>query len=139
MQLIFKKSSLLWEVKRLWASLVAQLVKNLPAVLEMLVQFLYQENPLEKGQSTHSSILGLSWWLDAKESTYSVGNLGSIPGLGRSLGGGHGNPLQWVLAWRVPMDRGAWQATVHRVTKSWTRLSGSTEDYESKRLYKENL
>ena len=28
-----------------------------------------------------------------------------------------------ILAWRIPMDRGAWQASVHRITKSWTRLS----------------
>ena len=45
------------------ASLVAQLVKNLPAVLEILVQFLGQEDPLEKEQVTHSSILGLPLWL----------------------------------------------------------------------------
>ena len=44
-----------------------------------------------------------------------------IPGLGRSPGGGHGNPLQYS-GLENPMDRGAWQATVHGVTKSWTRL-----------------
>ena len=47
----------------LWGSLIAQLVKNLPAVLEILVQFLGQEDPLEKEQVTHSSILGLPLWL----------------------------------------------------------------------------
>ena len=78
---------------KLKASLVAQLVKNPPAMQETLVQFLGQEDPLEKGQVTHSSILGLPWWLDGKESS-NVGDLGSIPGLGRSPGGGHGNPLQ---------------------------------------------
>ena len=40
-----------------WASLIAQLVKNLPAVQEALVQFLGWEDPLEKGKATHSSIL----------------------------------------------------------------------------------
>ena len=45
------------------ASLIAQLVKNLPAMWETLVQFLGQEDPLEKGLATHSSILGLPWWL----------------------------------------------------------------------------
>ena len=45
------------------ASLVAQLVKNLPAVQETLVRFLGREVPLEKGQATLSSILGLPWWL----------------------------------------------------------------------------
>ena len=57
-----------------------------------------------------------------KESACSVGDLGLIPGLGRSPGGGHGSPLQYP-AWRTPMDRGAWLAAVHRVTKSWTQLS----------------
>ena len=42
-----------------WAFFVAQLVKNLPAMQETLVQPLGQEDPLEKGQATHSSILGL--------------------------------------------------------------------------------
>ena len=51
-----------------------------------------------------------------------VGDMGSIPGLGRSLGGGNGNPLQYSCL-ENPMDRGGWQATVHRVPKSWTQLS----------------
>ena len=46
---------------------------------------------------------------------------GLIPGLGRSPGGGHGNPLQYFCL-ENPMDREAWQATVHRVTKKWTRI-----------------
>ena len=46
-----------------WASLAAQLVKNLPAMRETWVPFLGQEDPLEKGKATHSSILGLPWWL----------------------------------------------------------------------------
>ena len=46
---------------------------------------------------------------------------GSIPGLERSPGGGHGNPLQYSCL-ENPMDRGTWQATAHRVTKNWTRL-----------------
>ena len=43
---------------------------------------------------------------------------GSVPGSGRSPGGGHGNPLQYPSL-ENPMDTGAWQATVHRVAKSW--------------------
>ena len=46
---------------------------------------------------------------------------GSIPGLARSPGEGHGNPLQYSCL-ENPMDRGASQATVYRITKSWTRL-----------------
>ena len=50
----------------------------------------------------------------------------SIPGLGRSLGGGNGNPLQYSRL-ENPMDRGAWQATVHEFTECWTQLSTQTE------------
>ena len=46
---------------------------------------------------------------DSKESSCNVGDLGLIPGLGRSPGGGHGNPLQYSCL-ENPMDRGAWQA-----------------------------
>ena len=64
-----------------WASLVAQLLKNLPARQKTWVQSLGLEVPLKEGMAIHSRI----------------------------------------LAWRIPMDRGAWQATVHGVTKSWTQ------------------
>ena len=47
----------------LWVSLVAQLVKNLPAMQETVAQFLGQEDTLEKGQAIHSSILGFPRWL----------------------------------------------------------------------------
>ena len=48
--------------------------------------------------------------------------MGLIPGLGRSLGGGHGNPLQYSCLGSPPTDRGAWWATIHRVAKSQTGL-----------------
>ena len=51
---------------------------------------------------------------DGKESTSNAGDLGSIPGLGRSLGGGHGNSPQYSCL-ENPTDRGVWQATVHGV------------------------
>ena len=51
-----------------------------------------------------------------------AGDAGSIPRSGRSPGGGNGNPLQHSQLENT-MDRGAWQAAVHGVTKSWTRLS----------------
>ena len=60
-----------------------------------------------------------------KVSACNAGDLGSIPGSGRSPGEGNGNPLQY--SWlENPMDGGAWRATVHRVAKSWTRLSNFT-------------
>ena len=61
-----------------WASLVAQMVKNRPAMQETWVRSLGEEDLLEEGIATHSSI----------------------------------------LAWRIPMDRGAWQAAIHGVTNS---------------------
>ena len=62
---------------------------------------------------------------DSKESACNVGDLGSIPGSGRSPGEGTGNPLQYSCL-ENPLDRGAWQATAHGVTKSRTRLSNIT-------------
>ena len=59
---------------------------------------------------------------DSKESVCNAGDLGSIPGLGRSSGEGNGYPLQHS-GLKKSMDRGAWQATVLGVAKSWTRLS----------------
>ena len=50
-----------------------------------------------------------------------TGDVGSNPGLGRSSGGGNGNPVQYSFLGN-PMDRGGWQATVHWVTKSLTWL-----------------
>ena len=57
-----------------------------------------------------------------KESACSVGDPGSIPGLGRSAGEGNGSLLQYPCL-ENPMDRGAWWAAVHRIAKSWARLS----------------
>ena len=55
---------------------------------------------------------------DGKESASSVGDLGSISGLGRSLEKGMATHSSSDL--QTPMDRGAWETTVHGVTKSWT-------------------
>ena len=56
---------------------------------------------------------------DGKESAWNTGDLGLIPGLGRSPGEGTGNPLQCSCL-ENPMDRGAWRATLHGVSKSQT-------------------
>ena len=56
-----------------------------------------------------------------KESACNAGDTGLIPGLERSPGGGHGNPPQYSCL-ENSMDRGAWRATIHRVTKSQIRL-----------------
>ena len=59
-----------------------------------------------------------------------AGDPGFILGLGRSPGEGNGNPLQYSCL-ENPMDRGAWGATVHGVTKSWARLSEFTFTFSS--------
>ena len=66
-----------------WASLLAQLVKNLPAMQQTWIRSQGWEDPLEEGMATHSS----------------------------------------VLAWRIPMDRGAWWTTVHGIAKNLIQLS----------------
>ena len=79
-----------------WAFLVAQLVKNPPAMQETLVQFPSSiwEDPLKKGRATLTPVfLGFTGGSGGNESTCNGGDLGSIPGLRRSPGGGHGNPI----------------------------------------------
>ena len=75
------------------ASLIASLVKNPPAMQETLVQSLGQEDPLEKDRLPTPVILGFPCCSAGKESAHNVGDLGSVPRLGRSPGGGHDNPL----------------------------------------------
>ena len=63
--------------------------------------------------------LGFSGGSDSKESAHNAGDPGSIPGSGRSPGGGHGNPLQYSCL-ENSVDRGAWWATVHGFAKRQT-------------------
>ena len=60
--------------------------------------------------------MGLPWWFNSKNPSASAGDVGSIPGPGRSPGEGNGNPLRYSCLGN-PVDRGAWQATGHRVAK----------------------
>ena len=62
---------------------------------------------------------------EVKASARNAGDMGLIPGWGRSPGEGIGNPLQYSCL-ENPMDGGAWRATVHGVAKSWTQLSDFT-------------
>ena len=62
---------------------------------------------------------------DGKASACNAGDLGLIPGSGRCPGEGNGNPFQYSCL-ENSMDRGALEATVHGVAKSWTRLSNFT-------------
>ena len=72
---------------------------------------------------------------DSKESACNAGDLGLIPGLGRSPGGGHGKPLQFSCL-ENPVDRGAWWATVHGVAKSRTQMSQLAGIIISFKIYK---
>ena len=126
-------------------SLVAQMVKRLPARWKTWVQSLGQEDPLENEMATHSSTLAwkMLWteepgrlqpmgslavghdWVTSfshgKESACNAADSGSIPESGRFTGDGLGNPPQDSYL-ENPMQRGAWWATVHRVAKSRTWL-----------------
>ena len=83
--------------------------------------------PEEGNRLPHSSV--------SKESACNAGDLGLIPQLGRPPGEGNGNPLQYSCL-ENPMDRGAWRATVHGVTKSWTRLSVHTHTHTHTHTHK---
>ena len=71
-------------------------------------------------------LLGFLRWLSGKKNLPAnagdAGDTGSLPGPGRSPEGGNVNPLQYSCL-ENSMDRGAWQAKVHGVTKRWTQLS----------------
>ena len=81
--------------------------------------------PLLLLPSVFPSIMDFPGSSDGKASAYNLEDPGSIPGLGRSSGEGNANPPQYSCL-ENPMDGGVWQATVHGVAKSWTRLRDVT-------------
>ena len=89
------------------ASLVAQLEENLPAMKEILVQFLGQEISWRRDRLSTPVFMGFPGGSYSKESACNAGGLGLIPGLGRSPGGEHGNPHQYSCL-ENPEDRKAW-------------------------------
>ena len=105
------------------ASLVAQVVKNSPAMWETWVRSQGWEDPLEKGTSTHSSVLGLPRWLSGKESACNAGDLCLIPGEGKSPEGEHSNLLQYSCLENSMDKRNLAGYSSMGVTKSWTGLS----------------
>ena len=78
-----------------WASIVAQLVKNLPAMQETRFDSWVGKIHWRRNRLPNPVFLGFPGVSDGKESACNVKELGSIPGLGRYTGGGHGNPLQY--------------------------------------------
>ena len=89
----------------------------------------HKESDMTEQLSTHMILLGFPGGTSGKEPALpmqvDITDPSSIPGLGRSPGGGYGNPFQYSCL-ENPMDRGAWQGSVHRVTKSWTQLKQLT-------------
>ena len=83
------------------ASLITQLVKNSPAMQETLVRFLGWEDPWRRERLPTPVFLGFPCGSAGKESSCNAGDLGSIPGLGRSLEKGKAT-LSSILAWRIP-------------------------------------
>ena len=82
--------------------------------------------------------MGFPCGSDSKESTYNAGDPGSVPRLGRSPGGGHGNSLQYSCL-ESPMDRGAWRATIHGIAKSQMKKGrGVTDGLEEHVGWKNN-
>ena len=80
--------------------------------------------------------IGLPWWLRGKESACNTGDPGLVPGLERFPGEGHGNPL-WYSGLENSMNRGAWQAAVHKVTQSGT--TGVTEQQQRMWIHNINI
>ena len=89
---------------------------------ETLVRFLGQEGPLEKGRLPTPVFVGFPGGSDGKEPACIAGDLGSVPGSGRSPGRGHGYLLQYT-GLENPHGQRSLVATVHGVAKSQTRLS----------------
>ena len=82
----------------------------------------YVSKVSQKNKGRLSNYQGFPGGSEVKASACNVGDLGSIPGLGRSPGEGNGNPFQYSCL-ENPMNRGAWWGTVHGVTKSQTQQS----------------
>ena len=81
----------------------------------LMVQWLRLHTPNAGGMG------GFPGGSEVKASACNVGDLGSIPGSGRSPGEGNGNPLQYSCL-ENPVDRGAWWAAIYGVAQSWTQL-----------------
>ena len=100
-----------------YTSLIAQLVKNPPAMQETLVRFMGRKIHWRRNRLLTPVFFGFPCGSAGEESTCNVGDLSSIPGLGGSPAEGNGYPLQYS-GLENSMD-----CMAHGVTKSWTRLS----------------
>ena len=132
--LVIKTGKLLF----ILASLVAQLVKNPPAIQETLVRFLVRKIPCRRDRLSSAVFLGFPGSSDGKESACNAEDLGSIPGLGRSPGEGHMATHSSIKAWRIPWDsleKGkATHSSILAWRTSWTKKPGRLQSMRSQRV-----
>ena len=143
----YKKSSLATGVKRsglLWFSVASLPVRKPPEGKQGGVNRSSPESWCSSRASCWEEPGGAKMWFVVwvprspglpccKESACSAGDAGSIPGLGISPGGGHGNPLQYSSLENL-MDRGAWRATAHGVTRNWRQLTPTVTKGQNQRV-----
>ena len=98
---------------------MAQMIKNPPALQGPQFDSWVAKIPWRRNRLLTPVFLGFPGGADGKESASNAGDLGSIPGLGRSPGKGDGNPLQYSCL-ENPHGQRSLVATVHGVAKSWT-------------------
>ena len=112
-----------WDVDYKWDTLTCRSKQQRILWTKYQISTIKMSTPfLVEISVSESTVLGFPGCLVVKILPANVGDASLIPGSERSPGGGNGNPLQYSCL-ENPMDRGAWQATVQRVTKSWTWLS----------------
>ena len=87
----------------------------LPSLRPFITRVIKYQDML--GYYIYIYIEGLPWWLSDKESAYNAGDMDSVPGLGRSLGEGNGNPLQYSCLGNSMDREKAWQPIDYEVAK----------------------
>ena len=112
-----------WDADYKWDALTCRSKKQRILWTKYQISTIMMSTPfLVEISGSESIVSGFPGCLVVKNLPASAGDASLISGSERSPGGGNGNPLQYSCL-ENPMDRGAWQATVQRVTKSWTWLS----------------
>ena len=126
-------------IKRKWKQIMSVLEKSFSLLLLLLGLWIsINVKCIPKSRSQFLKVVYLSFPgdSDGKELACNAGDLGSMPGSGRSPGEGNGCPFQYSCL-ENSMNREAWQAIVHGVTNNWTQLKQlSTHSKEIKRIKK---
>ena len=122
------KSSLDWK----GTSLVAPLLKNPPAMPESPVQFLFQEDPLDRDRLPTPVFLGFPGGSDGKEYSCNERDMGLIPGLERLPGEGHGNPFQYSCLENFHGQRklGGYSPWGYRIGHDWVTKHSTAQELD---------